>query len=112
MPMKKVKWNEKAREFVRSLDNETKIEIGTLLMMLQQGHSLGEPQSKPMKSIHAKAHELRVKDNKGAYRVIYILNIQDHILIPHAFSKKTRKTSQKEIELSINRLKEMLNETK
>jgi hypothetical protein len=34
LPLKKVKWNEKARDFVRGLDDETKIEIGTLLMML------------------------------------------------------------------------------
>lgn len=110
--MKKVKWNEKAQNFVRGLDDETKIEIGTLLMMLQQGQILGEPQSKPMKSIHTKAHELRVKDKKGAYRVIYVLSIKDQILIPHAFTKKTQKTPQKEIELSIKRLKEMLDETK
>jgi phage-related protein len=112
LPLKKVKWNEKARDFVRGLDDETKIEIGTLLMMLQQGQILGEPQSKPIKSIHAKAHELRVKDKKGAYRVIYVLSIKDQILIPHAFTKKTQKTPQKEIELSIKRLKEMLDETK
>ncbi len=52
-----------------------------------------------------KAHELRIKDKKGAYRVIYVLNIQDQILIPHAFKKKTQKTPQKEIEVSIKRLK-------
>ena len=97
--LKKIKWNNKAREFVKSLDDETKIEIGSLLMILQSGENLGEPQSKPMKSIHAKAHELRVKDKKGAYRVIYVLSIQDQILIPHAFTKKTQKTPQKEIEL-------------
>ena len=110
--MKKVKWNDKVREFIRSLDDETKIEIGTLLMMLQTGETLGEPQSKPMKSIHPKAHELRIKDKKGAYRVIYVLSMGDLILIPHAFSKKTQKTPQREIELSIKRLKEMLNENK
>lgn len=85
--MKKVKWNERAREFVRGLDDDTKIEIGTLLMMLQAGESLGEPQSKPMKSIPAKAHELRVKDKKGAYRVIYVLSIKDQILIPRFHQK-------------------------
>jgi phage-related protein len=108
--VKIVRWNEKARDFVRSLDDKTKIEIGTLLMVLQSGEVLGEPQSKPMKSIHAKAHELRVKDKKGTYRVIYVLSIKDQILIPHAFTKKTQKTSHKEIELAIQRLKEMLNE--
>lgn len=110
--MKKIKWNDKAREFVRSLTDETKKEIGTLLLMLQMGEKLGEPQSKPMKSIHAKAHELRIKDKKGAYRVIYVLQVNDQILIPHAFTKKTQKTPKKEIELSVKRLKEMMNEAK
>jgi phage-related protein len=108
--VKEVKWNPKAREFVRSLDEETKREIGTLLMLIQSGQILGEPQSKPMKSIHKNAHELRIKDRKGAYRVIYILNIGDKILIPHAFTKKTQKTPIKEIELSVKRIQELLNE--
>ncbi len=65
-PVKKVKWNDNARKFLRSLDDETKIEIGSLLMMLQSGELLSEPQSKPMKLIHSKAHELRLKDKNGA----------------------------------------------
>ncbi len=110
--MKEIKWNLNAREFVRSLDVETKREIGTLLMMIQSGTRLGEPQSKPMKIIHQNAHELRIKDRKGVYRVIYVLNIGAKIFIPHAFTKKTQKTPQKEIELSIKRLQEMINENK
>lgn len=109
--MKEIKWNSKARDFIKSLDNEIKREIGSLLMMLQSGRKLGEPQSKPMKSIHKNAFELRVKDRHGAYRVIYILNIGDKILIPHAFTKKTQKTPQKEIELSLKRLQELIDET-
>lgn len=108
--MKTVRWNDKAREFVRTLDEKTRIEIGTLLMMLQQSEVLNAPQSKPMKSIHAKAHELRVRDKKGIYRVIYVLSTPGQILIPHAFTKKTHSTPQHEIEISIKRLKEMLNE--
>lgn len=108
--MQELKWNPKAREFVRSLEIETKREIGTLLMLLQSGKRLGEPQSKPMKSIHLNAHELRVKDRRGAYRVIYVLNIGGKILIPHAFTKKTQKTPQREIELTIKRLQELLYE--
>lgn len=65
-----------------------------------------------MKSIHANAHELRIKDKKGIYRVIYVLNIGDQVLIPHAFTKKTQKTPKKEIELSIKRLQELIDETK
>ena len=65
-----------------------------------------------MKSIHPNAHEIRVKDEKGIYRIIYVLCIGEHILIPHAFVKKTQKTPKKEIDISIKRLKEMLYEIK
>jgi phage-related protein len=108
--IKKIIWNLRAREFVRALDVKTKVEIGSLLMLLQLGENLSEPQSKPIKSIHMKAHELRVKDRRGIYRVIYVLATEDSIFIPHAFTKKTQKTLQREIELSIKRLKEMLHE--
>lgn len=110
--MKIIKWNSKARDFVRSLDEKTRREIGTLLIRIQIGDKLGEPQSKPMKCIHQNAFELRIKDRKGIYRIIYVLNIGDQILIPHAFTKKTQKTPHKEIELSIKRLLEMNNENK
>ncbi len=108
--MKKIKWNPKALDFVKSLEEETRKEIGTLLLLIQQGETLGEPQSKPMKSIHQNAFELRISDRKGAFRVIYVLNMGDKILIPHAFTKKTQKTPQRELDLSIKRLRKLINE--
>ena len=47
--VKKMVWNEKARSFVKQLDDKTKKEIGTLLMILQKGIQLGPPQSKSIK---------------------------------------------------------------
>ena len=110
--MKEIRWNPRAREFIRLLDNETKREIGTLLMLIQTGQLLSEPQSKPMKCIHQNAHEHRVKDRKGNYRIIYIINIGNKIFIPHAFNKTTNKTPLTEINLSVKRLKEFLSENK
>ncbi len=110
--MKQIKWNSKAKDFVRSLDIDAKREIGSLLMLLQTGFKLGEPQSKPMKMIHHLAFELRIKDRKGIYRIIYVLSIGNKILIPRAFTKKSQKTPIKDIELSIKRLQELLNENK
>lgn len=55
LSMKTIIWNEKAREFIKSLDNKTKKEIGTLLIMLQYGAVLQEPQSKKMTIIHHNA---------------------------------------------------------
>ena len=79
-------------------------------MLLQMGKTLSEPQVKPMKNIYKNAFELRVKDKKGSYRIIYILNFQNMILIPHAFNKKTAKTPKKEIDVAIRRLQEMIYE--
>ena len=110
--MKIIKWNSKALEFVRLLDDKTKREIGTLLMLIQSGEFLSEPQSRAIKIIHRNAHELRIKDKFGIYRVIYILNIGEIIFIPHAFGKKTKKTPPREIALAIKRLQEFLNENK
>ena len=110
--MKKVKWNNKARDFIRIFDIETKKEIGSLLLLLQLEKILGMPQSKPFKTIHKNAYELRIKSRNGAQRVIYVLCMEGIILIPYAFTKKTQKTPQKEINLSISRLKELLHEIK
>lgn len=108
--MKEILWNPRAKEFVQSLDINTKREIGTLLMLIQLGQFLNEPQSKPMKAIHKNAYELRIKDKNGAYRIIYILNIGNKIFIPHAFTKTTNRTPKKEILISIKRFQELLNE--
>lgn len=110
--VKIIKWNSKALDFVRQLDDKTKREIGTLLMLIQSGEFLNEPQSKAIKIIHRNAHELRIKDKFGIYRVIYILNVGEIIFIPHAFAKKTNKTPSREITLAIKRLQEFLNENK
>jgi phage-related protein len=52
--------------------------------------------------------ELRTKDASGIYRVFYFKKSAAGIVVFHAFTKKTQKTPQHEIELGQQRLKEML----
>lgn len=108
--MKVIIWDKAAKKTVRSFSVEVRKEIGALLMLVQQGHLLGAPQSKPMKSVHRLAFELRVKDKDGAYRVFYLLFDKSKILIPHAFAKKTKKTPQKEIDTAKKRLRRLFDE--
>ena len=77
-------------------------------MMLQLGISLGEPQSKPFRSLHQKAFELRIKDREGQHRIFYVTLFEGRILIPHAFMKKTQKTPKNEINVALKRLKKLL----
>jgi len=49
--------------------------------------------------------ELRVRDESGAYRVIYLATLADRVLVLHAFQKKTWQTAQRDIDLAASRLR-------
>lgn len=81
-------------------------------MALQRGVVLGVPQSKPMRRLHPNAFELRVKDERGIYRVFYVTALKDKILVPHAYVKKTQATPDKEVNTAKKRLGRLLDENK
>ncbi len=72
---------------------------GVLLRRLQMGDTLGMPDSRPMPSIGARCHELRVDDpdTGHAWRILYRLDT-DAVLIGDCFAKKTRATPKRVIE--------------
>ncbi len=67
---------------------EARIEAGVLLRQLQFGVKLWLPHSRPMPSIGARCHELRINDVDTTWRIIYRID-PDAILILDVFSKKT-----------------------
>jgi phage-related protein len=83
---------------------DARVEAGTLLRRLQEGESLGLPHSRPMPSIGARCHELRVRDEKHNWRVIYRLD-RDAIIICAVFAKTTRQTPKQVIETCQRRLR-------
>ena len=70
---------------------EARLEVGFLLRHLQQGGTLRMPQSRPMPSIGARCHELRVPDANKNWRIIYRID-HDAILIVEVFNKTTQET--------------------
>ena len=80
-----------------------RIETGVLLRRLQQGENLSMPHSKPMPSIGAHCHELRVRDADLNWRIIYRID-NDAIVILDVFSKKTQETPPNAIERCKKRL--------
>jgi len=68
-----------------------RIEAGVLLRRLQKGENLALPHSRPMPSVGARCHELRIQDENQTWRVVYRLD-SDAIVILEVFSKKTRTT--------------------
>ncbi|NJM73912.1 MAG: type II toxin-antitoxin system RelE/ParE family toxin [Scytonema sp. RU_4_4] len=85
------------------LSQEARIEAGVLLRQLQEGENLGLPHSRPMPSIGAHCHELRIRDEDKNWRIIYRID-DDAILIVEVFNKTTRATPKNVIEVCKKRL--------
>jgi phage-related protein len=81
-----------------------RLEAGLLLRRLQRGENLGLPQSRPMPSIAAHCHELRVRDRDKNWRIIYRIDA-DAIIIIEVFNKTTRTTPAEVIKNCQRRLR-------
>ena len=84
---------------------EGRLEAGFLLRRLQRGDSIGMPASRPMPSIGARCHELRINDASGNWRLVYRID-SDAIVIVEVFSKKTQVTPKTVVDVCRKRLKE------
>jgi phage-related protein len=82
-----------------------RLEAGFLLRQLQRGELLPMPQSRPMPSIGARCHELRVTDAGNNWRLVYRID-SDAIVILEVFAKKTGTTPKAVIATCRKRLKE------
>lgn len=92
-----------AREDLASFPESARRRAGYELFMVQVGR---EPADfKPMPTVGPGAYEIRVRDEAGAFRVIYVAKFEHAVYVLHAFQKKTRKTRQADIELAARRYK-------
>lgn len=82
-----------------------RIEAGFLLRRLQRGESLSLPHSRPMPSLGARCHELRIVDGESSWRIIYRLD-EDAVIIVHVFAKKSRRTPQRVLDTCRRRLED------
>ncbi|MCD7111191.1 type II toxin-antitoxin system RelE/ParE family toxin [Rhizobium sp. DKSPLA3] len=55
---------------------------------------------KPMPSIGKGVQEIRVRDESGAFRVIYVARFADAVYVLHRFQKKPQKTGQTDLDLA------------
>lgn len=81
---------------------------GHQLDMLQRGL---EPNDwKPMNSVGAGVREIRIRDEQGIFRVMYVTKFGDTIYVLHCFQKKTQKTSATDLDTAARRYKELQKE--
>lgn len=63
-----------------------------------------------MASVGAGVKEIRVRDDAGIFRIMYVAKFTDAIYVLHCFQKKTQQTSRGDIELARTRYKELVKE--
>ena len=56
--------------------------------------------------------EVRVRDERGAYRVLYVARFSEAVYVLHAFQKKAQKTPPPDVNLARRRFRELVQERK
>jgi phage-related protein len=76
--------------------------------MVQRGQ---EPDDwKPINSVGAGVREIRVRDERGIFRVMYLTKFGHTIYVLHCFQKKTQKTGTADLETATRRYRELQKE--
>lgn len=106
--MKPIRFMGSSLDDLRAFPVDARHEAGYQLGKVQQGY---EPSDwKPMKTIGGGVKEIRIRDESGAFRVIYLAKLADAVYVLHCFQKKTEQTSRKDIDLASKRYKELMKE--
>lgn len=101
MPVKPIEFLGDSLRCLREFPDDAKQDAGYQLDRVQ--HGLQPDDFKPMPTIGKGVEEIRVRDDSGAYRVIYTARLADAVYVLHAFQKKTQATSKRDIELAKQR---------
>jgi phage-related protein len=82
----------------------------------EAGFQLGKVQAgldpadwKPFDEIGAGTREIRIRETRGIYRVMYVAKFEEAIYVLHCFQKKTRVTSKQDKAIAAARYRAVVN---
>ncbi len=105
---KPIEFRGTALDDLRAFPQGARREAGFQLYRVQNGH---DPDDwKPMKTIGPGVREIRIRDGRGAFRVIYVAKFAQAIFVLHCFQKKSQRTSREDIALAAERYKNLVKE--
>ena len=110
MKEKEIFWVGDSLKILKQFPDSVKQNIGNDLRRLQLG--LLPLDFKPMKTISKGVFELRDRDEKSWYRLIYYIKVKQKIYVLHSFTKSSSKTPIKELKITSKRLKILLEQLK
>ncbi len=104
--MKRVEFLGDSLEKLRDFPESVRKEAGVQLHKVQLG--LEPSDWKPMTTIGPGVREIRIRDEAGVFRVIFVADIADAVYVLHAFQKKTQQTAKRDLNLAASRLRRIL----
>ena len=103
--MKQIAFQGTSLDDLRAFPETARREAGHQLDQVQRG--LEPDDWKPMPSVGPGVREVRVRDEAGAFRVVYTATRPEAMHVLHAFQKKTQATAKRDLDLARARLREL-----
>ena len=101
---KKVVWIGTSLDDLRDFPKDARHDAGFQLEQVQLG--LEPDDWKPMPAVGAGCREIRIRTADGAFRVFYVTKFGDSVFVLHCFTKKSQKTTQRDITIGAQRYSE------
>jgi phage-related protein len=105
MALKPLRFHGDSQRRLQEFPPKVRSDAGYELYRVQDGE---EPSDwKPMSTIGSGVREIRLRDEAGAYRVIYLANLDDAVHVLHAFQKRSQKTDRRDLDLATTRFRHL-----
>lgn len=106
--MKTIGFRGASLEDLRAFPPSARRQAGYQLDRIQAGFAPTD--WKPMASVGKGVEEIRIRDEAGAFRVLYVARFQETIYVLHCFQKKTQKTARTDLDLASRRYADLVRE--
>ncbi len=106
--MKTVEFLGSSLDDLRSFPVPVMREVGYQIDRLQNG--LLPDNFKPMSIVGSAVAEIRIWDEAGTFRVLYVAKFEKAVYVLHCFQKKSQKTTKKDIDLAAKRYRDLIKE--
>ncbi len=104
--MKDIEFLGDSLDALRSFPDRARRAAGFALDQVQRG--LEPLDWKPMSTVGRGVQEIRVREQRGAFRVIYLARLPEAVYVLHCFEKKTQRTPVRDIETARQRFSELM----
>ncbi len=105
-----IRWVGSSYDDLLSFPKEARRQAGFQLGKVQAG--LDPEDWKPFADVGAGTREIRIRDETGIFRVMYVAKFEEAVYVLHCFQKKTQATSNHDKRIAETRYRAVVNSRK